>query len=320
VEAIDGEISVDSKIGEGSKFTIRMPLRHGTGKWKSVESIDNLQNIDEPMVQESDGGMPADVDSGDEDRIKLLIIDDNSDIAKYIGSQFEGKYDLFYAADGKVGLEKAREVLPDIIISDLMMPEMDGLTLCRMVRKDEFISHIPLILVTAKCSEEDRIKGFEAGVDAYIGKPFNNDELRVRVEKLLEQRKALMQKYSKATQEGTETEVQRTEADKSFLCNAMKVIYKLIDDHTFNVGALADELCMSQRQLNRKIIALTGETPAKYILLIKLRRAKQLIDSRADMSIEEISDRCGFEHYSSFYHGFKKTFGIAPSDYKRGVK
>ena len=139
------------------------------------------------------------------------------------------------------------------MITDLMMPEMDGLEVCRSVRADELISHVPIIVITAKVTDADRVKGLEAGADAYLGKPFNGDELRVRIRKLLEQRRFLREKFSKALAEGKEAEVQHTDADNRFLSKTVDAVYLLMDKQQLDVNALADKLCLSPRQFHRKI-------------------------------------------------------------------
>lgn len=203
------------------------------------------------------------------------------------------------------------------MITDLMMPEMDGLEVCRSVRADELISHVPIIVITAKVTDADRVKGLEAGADAYLGKPFNGDELRVRIRKLLEQRRFLREKFSKALAEGKEAEVQHTDADNRFLSKTVDAVYLLMDKQQLDVNALADKLCLSPRQFHRKITGLTGETPMAFVMQIRMKRAKQLLDSKPEWSIDEVAERCGFDHYSGFYHAFKKMFGISPSQYRR---
>ena len=271
-----------------------------------------------PLHEDGDEAVEDSV-SPDGDRMKLLVIEDNSDVARYIGSQLSAHYDVLYAPDGQQGLDKAREIVPDIIITDLMMPAMDGLEVCRRVRADELISHVPIIIVTAKVTDADRIEGLKAGADAYLCKPFNEDELHVRVEKLLEQRRMLREKFSRMVSEGEEPEVQMTDADRRFLAKTVDAVYLLMDKRKTDVCSLAEKLCMSPRQLQRKMIALTGETPASYTMMIRMKRARTLLDTKPEMTLEEIADRCGFDHYSGFYHAFRKYNGVSPTQYKRGV-
>lgn len=313
VRSVDGEVSVKSEPDKGSAFTVRLPKRHGDGKWKPLETREPKPIF---ALTTEESGIEDRV-TGEENRTRLLIIEDNNDVARYIGSQISDEYDIFFASDGRHGLEKAREIVPDLMITDLMMPEMDGLEVCRSVRADELISHVPIIVITAKVTDADRVKGLEAGADAYLGKPFNGDELRVRIRKLLEQRRFLREKFSKALAEGKEAEVQHTDADNRFLSKTVDAVYLLMDKQQLDVNALADKLCLSPRQFHRKITGLTGETPMAFVMQIRMKRAKQLLDSKPEWSIDEVAERCGFDHYSGFYHAFKKMFGISPSQYRR---
>lgn len=316
VTSVNGNIRAESVVGKGTKFVINVPMRHGDGGWKRLEqsnTVDVMPTYSDEFIT------PEDSVSENNDRTRLLIIEDNRDVAQYIGSRLSAMYDICYAFNGKQGIEKAREVMPDLIITDLMMPEMNGLEVCREVRKDEIISHVPIIVITAKVSEAERIEGLKAGADAYLSKPFNETELRVRVEKLLEQRRHLREKFSQSLVEGKEPEVELCDADRRFLAKMVDTVYMLMDKRQADVNALADKLCMSSRQLHRKMLAMTGETPAAYILQIKMKRAKTLIDTKPGMSLEEIADHCSFEHYSGFYHAFKKLYGITPKQYKRRV-
>lgn len=317
VSSVKGEIRVESTVGRGTKFIIDVPIKHGDGKWTMLEKTDSVNVV--PEVGD-DGVKPEDTMCSNDDSTRILIIEDNRDVARYIGSRLSSIYDICYAFNGREGIEKARDVMPDLIITDLMMPEMNGLEVCRQVRNDEIISHVPIIVITAKVSEAERIEGLEAGADAYLCKPFNDTELRVRVEKLLEQRQHLREKFSQLLSEGKESEVELCDADRRFLAKMVDVVYLLMDKRQADVNTLAEKLCMSSRQLHRKIQALTGETPAAYILQIKMKKAKILLDTKPEMSLEEISDRCSFEHYSGFYHAFKKLHGITPKQYKRRVE
>lgn len=312
VQSVDGKVTVKSEPDKGSVFTVRMPDKHGDKNWQPLEIRDA-----EPLPVAVDEKSPEDSRTGDENRTRLLVIEDNHEVARYIGSQVSDEYDVFFASNGKQGLEKAREIVPDLIITDLMMPEMDGLDVCRNVRADELISHVPIIVITAKVTDADRVKGLEAGADAYLGKPFNGDELRVRVRKLLEQRRSLREKFSKAITEGKETEVQQTEADCRFLRKTIDAVYLLMDKRELEVSTLAEKLCLSPRQFHRKIFGLTGETPQSFMLQIRMKRAKQLLDTKPEWNLDEVADHCGFDHYSGFYHAFKKIYGIPPSKYKR---
>lgn len=312
IDNVEGTISVESTVGKGTTFHIAVPIRHESKK-RLLEDTSMMGNP--PLIPEA-LQIPDDSTNSDAD-CRILIIEDNIDVAAYIGSQLTDGYAVAYAADGTQGLEKAMELVPDLIITDLMMPGMDGLEVCRAVRGNEILSHIPVIIVTAKVSEEDRVKGFEAGADAYLAKPFNHDELRVRVEKLLEQRRLLREKYTKAVTEGKETEVVMNDTDRRFLSKTVNAIYMLMEQRELNTTLLADKLCLSERQLRRKLTALTGDSPASFIQHTRMERAKQLLVSQPEWTIEVVADSCGFESYSVFYHAFKKLYNISPSQYRQ---
>ena len=251
-------------------------------------------------------------------RKRILIVEDNNDVANYIGSQLLEQYIIYYASNGREGLEKSHEIMPDLIITDLMMPELDGLEMCKQIRMDELISHVPVIVITAKVTEADRIKGLEAGADAYLNKPFNEEELHVRVEKLLEQRRLLREKYSKALAEDKEEDVEKetlTPTDVQFLNKVIDSVYILMNTKEITVASIASRLCMSTRQFQRKITAVTGETPSVYIMQIRIKRAKQLMDSEEDLTVAQIAEACGFEDASNFSRAFKKYCDVTPTQY-----
>lgn len=194
IDFLNGTISVESTLGRGTTFHLSLPIRQGE---KLHTAITLLEEANTPMLPKEEKALEdSQVTEEEDDSLRILIIEDNSDVANYIGDQLSKTYAIFYAKNGKEGLEKAQELVPDVIITDLMMPEMDGLEVCRRVRANEIISHIPIIIITAKITETDRVKGLEAGADAYLAKPFNSEELLMRVEKLLEQRRLLRKKYA----------------------------------------------------------------------------------------------------------------------------
>lgn len=311
MDAVKGTITVESEAGRGTIFLISLPIRN-----EAEQRIVATSEANTPLLPETEATL-ADSEGG-ESPCRLLVIEDNRDIAAYIGSQFADRYAVSYATNGKEGLEKALDLVPDLIITDLMMPGMDGLEVCRQVRGNEIIDHIPIIVVTAKITEEERIKGLEAGADAYIAKPFNADELRTRVEQLLDRNHRLRDKFSKNAD--TDKDTQLTDAERRFLTKTVDFIYQLMDKRQLNVNTLADKLCMSPRQFHRKLVAITDDSPASYILKIKMKRARNLLDGQPALTIEDIADRCGFEHTPNFYSAFKKMYGITPMDYRKGIR
>lgn len=314
MDAVAGRITVESKLGVGTTFHLTFPI-HNTIKKAVGENVASGAALlpDNPAAL---------TDSEDSDnRCRLLIIEDNRDIAAYIGAQFADNYAISYAANGDEGLDKAQQLVPDLIITDLMMPGMDGLELCRQVRSNDIINHIPIIVVTARITKDEQIRGLEAGADAYLTKPFNEDELRTRVEKLLEGRRLLQQKYAQTATERTDDRqavTQPVSADLRFLTKVSDVVYMQISrNKSFDVALIASSLCMSSRQFHRKIVALTGCTPSAYIQRIKITKAKTLLDRNPQMNFNEVADQSGFGDYSNFVRAFKNVCGITPTEYRR---
>ncbi|PIN28371.1 hybrid sensor histidine kinase/response regulator transcription factor [Prevotella intermedia] len=315
MNAVDGEITVESIVGKGTTFHVSMPIRN-----RYKQQIAPNAEVNAPLLPEITE-TPEDSNDNDND-CRLLIIEDNHDIATYIGSLFTNEYAIFYAENGKEGLEKALDLIPDLIITDLMMPGMDGLEVCRQVRGNEIINHIPIIVVTAKITEEERIKGIEAGADAYLSKPFNTEELRTRVEKLLAGRKLLQEKFAKMSVELKKEEEEGIEPPKEtdlrFLTKVTSVVYmQLSKNKDADVSAIASYMCMSPRQFHRKINALTGYSPSIYIQRLKIRKACNILDKDPKISFMEVADLCGFDAYPNFVRAFKNVCGVTPTDYRR---
>ena len=311
INAVEGSITVESEPGKGTTFHISVPIRN-----EAEQRIAAAPETHTPLLPET--GMTLADNEGEENQCRLLVIEDNRDIAAYIGSQFTGKYSVCYAANGREGLDKALDLVPDLIITDLMMPGMDGLEVCRQVRGNEIIDHIPIIVVTAKVTEEERIRGIEAGADAYLAKPFNADELRTQVEKLLERHHRLRDRFSNGSGTDKEQETQYTDIERRFLTKVSDFIYlQLSRGKEIEVSQIASALCMSDRQFYRKINAITNSTPTVYIQRVKIKKAKSLLDGDSQMSFREIADRCGFNDYSNFVRTFKNAYGVTPTEYSR---
>ena len=315
MDAVEGTVTAESTVGRGTVFHLSVPIRN-----EAKQRITATSETHTPLLPEA--GTPLADNEGEDSQCRLLVIEDNRDIAAYIGSQFSGRYAVSYATNGRDGLDKALDLVPDLIITDLMMPGMDGLEVCRQVRGNEITDHIPIIVVTAKITEEERIRGLEAGADAYLAKPFNAEELRTRVEKLIEGRQLLRKKYAQmmtAHQDDEEEEAtQRRAADLRFLAKVSDVIYlQLNRGKDIEVSQIASAMCMSDRQFYRKMNALTDSTPTVYIQRVKIKKAKSLLDGDSQMSFREIADKCGFNDYSNFVRTFKNTYGVTPTEYRR---
>ena len=329
---LGGSITVESAVGKGTTFHILLPIRKDdhTPALDSVTTAAAQEAItledNETTAKALDDATTAEEDKPAEAK-RVLVVEDNADIAAFIGKRLNGKYKVKYAADGKIGLEKAHQWMPDLIITDLMMPVMDGMTLCRQIRQDECTSHIPIIVVTAKITEAERIEGLKAGADAYLAKPFNSEELTTRVEKLLEQRAMLRARLAKELNEETPQQApaeekpameQMSDLDRKFLTKLTDCVYLLLNGHhNVDVEAVASKLCMSYGQLNRKLTALTGYTPAQYILRIKIKKAQRMLIAHPERDFNSIATLCGFSDYSNFVRAFRKVLNVTPTQFVR---
>lgn len=339
IDALGGSITVDSILGRGSTFHVALPLHKSANPFPSPD--DDAEDAISDYVARSGSQLLPDADAAPAPSIELsepssatriLVVEDNDDIAAYIGSQFGDKYTVAYASDGRRGCELARELMPDIIITDLMMPVMDGLALCRSIRADDITSHIPIIVVTAKVTEAERLEGLRAGADAYLAKPFSSDELLTRVENILEQRAVLSRKFAKELDvlidQDSRTSVAKAKdsADKTlisdidhrFLTKVTDCVYMMLNNQkSVDVNAVAERLCMTYGQFNRKLTTLTGFTPAQYIQRIKIKKAQRMLLAHPELGFNDVAEQCGFSDYSNFVRAFKNVSGITPTQFVR---
>jgi YesN/AraC family two-component response regulator len=242
-------------------------------------------------------------------------VEDNQDVAKYIATCLEREYKINYAKDGKEGIDKALELIPDIIISDVMMPEKDGFEVCATLKQDERTSHIPIIMLTAKAAKEDKLHGLTSGADAYLSKPFDKNELLVRMEKMIELRKHLLDKYS-GRKHKLKTSLSKDNMEDVFLKKIISLIEDNIDDTSFDSQLLALTVGMSDSQLYRKLKALTGKSTAVFIRSIRLHNAKELL-SGTSLNVSEIAYETGFNDPAWFSRVFKEEFGESPVSFRK---
>ena len=316
VESMNGRIEVSSEPDEGSEFVVALPMtaHAGAAPLPEVGAADKADAATAlPDDKSTDG---TDDECAADDAVRILIVEDTPEVARYISRQLNAAYSFYFATDGSEALRKAEELVPDIIVSDVMMPGMDGYELCRRVRASQLLCHVPLVMVTARATHADRIAGLEAGADAYLEKPFHADELSVRVEKLLEQRRMLRRKYSQAAEESGQAEDALTsDADRAFMAKVTAAVQQTIVGGKTDYDALAYDLCLSRAQLNRKIKAITGYTTTEFILFMRIAMAKRLLDT-ADLTITELAMKCGMDNASYFCTLFKKSTGMTPMQYK----
>ena len=313
-----GKIEVESEEGKGSTFRIIFPL--GKDHLKPDEICDEETGIaieKGKLIPELgeflESKLKHKVDVELSDKPTLLIVEDNTDVRKYISMILGNEYRIFEAKDGEEGLEKSFEHIPDLIISDIMMPKLDGFKMCSSLKTDSRTSHIPIIMLTAKATMNDKINGLEIGADDYIMKPFEAAELIARIKNLLEQRKRLHEHFRKYGLLEIE-EKNITPVDQQFLQNAVALINQHISESEFGVEKLADNMAVSRSLLFKKVNALIGESPSEFIKRTRLNKAVKLIEKNHG-NISEIALEVGFSNPSYFAECFKKQFGIAPSQY-----
>ncbi|AUC81025.1 hybrid sensor histidine kinase/response regulator transcription factor [Lacinutrix sp. Bg11-31] len=307
VNLMHGDISVKSKLGKGSEFIIKIPVTRNailslpqtplyTSKTTVLEeSIEAIESIN--------SNLPI-----------ALIIEDNIDVVHYLKTCLENKYQVQHAINGRIGIDMAYENIPDIIISDVMMPEKDGFEVCSTLKSDERTNHIPIILLTAKVSNEDRLTGLSLGADAYLSKPFNKEELYIRLDQLLLLRKKIIAKFKTSDFNDLVKKPTSNPEDK-FLKKIISIIHEDINNHAFGSKELAKKLFLSESQVYRKLKAISGKSTALFIRSIRLQKSKDLIQT-TNRTIAEIAYDVGFNDPSWFSRAFKEEFGLSPSEFK----
>ncbi len=298
-----GTIEVESEVGKGSIFKIIIPLKPEIGNIE-IEKTESK----EAKKEES----PA-----------IVIAEDNEDIRDYLEEQLREYYTIYSAANGSDALELIVKHNPDIIVTDIMMPVMDGLTLCRKVKNDIRISHIPIILLTAKDSFSDRNEGYKSGADSYLTKPFTGEIILSRIKNLLDSRSALARQYSSSIGMMNDMnkieEVSFNETDNTFLKKVRSVIEENINSETLDVNFLADNMNMSKSTLYRKMKKLTDISTNEYIRKLRLHKAAELLSS-GECNVSEASYKVGISNIIYFRQCFKEEFGVAPSEYRKSLK
>ncbi len=319
-------LTVESELDRGSVFRLRLSIS---------ETYPDALHKDEPVRPET-----AKEDAGESSRVKLpvmLVVEDNADIRDYVKEAFRERFRVETASDGEEGLEKARAVMPDIIISDIMMPKMNGVEMCRRLKADFATSHIPVVLLTAKDSIEDKEEGYAAGAVSYITKPFSARLLIARVDNIIEASRKLAVRFSREgmavapevaeaedipqdkVEEDQEIRPQLSKLDREFLSKLREIVLENISNPKFGMPLIAERFNMSNSTLYRKISVLTGTTAVKHIRNIRLQRTCELLDE--GYTVSEAAFACGFNDLAYYRSCFKEDFGMSPSMYKkRGQK
>ena len=315
IDQLGGNIDVKSTVGKGTTFTISIPLREDDKHFPAYD-IENkaLEKADEEDLFIDD-------EQEDNSRTRILIVEDNTDVIAYLSSLLRTEYAIIYAKDGIDGLRKAKEQVPDLIVSDLMMPGMDGFQLCQTIRSTPLLAHIPFIIITAKVSEDDRILGLKAGADAYLAKPFNPDVLMVRISQLIAQRQQLRDRFTQAitNNESQSMKEQLSEMDRGFLNRIGDIVRQQMGSGSIDVESVAAKLCISSKQLRRKLYAITGETTVAFIMQIRLAEAYKQLIGQPQLTVSEIAIKCGFEDGGYFTKAFKQQYKITPTQLRKST-
>lgn len=311
-ELMGGTLTLTSSVGKGSSFTCAIPMYFEMDEQKSHSQSTATEIA--PIYQ----ALPKHTDLDLEANNIALVIEDNDELREFIISSIQENYQIIEASNGVEGLEKAIEYLPDIIISDVMMPQMTGFEVCEKIKTNPKTAHIPVILLTAKTAINSRLQGLELGADAYMNKPFHTKELLVRMKNLIDLRVLLQKKYSQALEENGEGDMEETTAvisslDKEFLENVQVYIVRKMELEELSVEHIAHEMGMSRSQLFRKTKALLDQTPSELLTNTRLKTARQLLIEKKG-NVSEIAYQVGFSNPKYFSTQFKKKYGISPSE------
>lgn len=305
-----GTITVDSEPEKGTCFTVMLPLTE-IAHVKELDIETTLAtaviNEDHELAESNGGKKPV-----------LLLVEDNEDFRFYLKDNLKSQYSVIEASNGKDALQKALASIPDLIVSDVMMPEMNGLAFCRKIKSDKQTSHIPVILLTARTSEEQKLEGFETGANDYITKPFNFEILQSRIKNLIAQRESLHKSFQKHL-DIKASDIAVTSLDEKLIQNAIKVVEDHISDADFSVEELSHELGMSRVHLYKKLLSLTGKSPIEFIRTIRLQRAAQLLE-KSQLTVAEVAYQVGFNNPKYFTKYFKDEFNVLPSVYASGKR
>ena len=322
LELMHGTIEVKSTAGKGSTFTVRIPVGRehlneneytiADAGWKVTGPVPEVRKTtaaQKDLIHSAKGKSVAGT------KPRLLVVEDNADILWLLSDKLGSEFEVMEAIDGSAGLKLATEHMPDLVITDLMMPRMDGAELCRKLKTDLRTSHIPVIMLTAKATPDDKMAGLETGADDYITKPFDIREVLVRSRNLVTQRRKLREKFSSEIVLNPR-EIVITSTDEKFLTRAMDVIDRHMSNEKFDVTTLCEEMNMSHSTLFRKLDALTDQSPVEFIRTLRLKRAAVLLKEHFG-NVSEVALEVGFNNPSYFSRMFKRAFAVSPAEFSK---
>ncbi len=316
VKLLGGTITADSIYGEGSEFTVSLPVTYNA----PLEEVPEINKMKESLFHHiiseiSTDSLSVSSSHTQSDKPILLVVEDNNDVVQYLLTFLKNEYDVHIAANGLEGLQKAIESVPDIILSDIMMPIMDGIEMLERVKSDFRTSHIPVVMLTAKVDIGSRLEGLERGADAYIAKPFIKEELLIQLRSLIYLRKRLQERYAPATHLQM-TEEQDFQPEDTFIEKIRDVLLANISNESFHIDRLCKETAMSRTQLYRKFRSLTDKTISEYFRTLRLHKARELLNT-TEISVSEAAYKTGFKNVSHFSRVFTQSFGINPREFRK---
>jgi signal transduction histidine kinase/DNA-binding response OmpR family regulator len=326
VQLLDGTISVKSIRGEGSEFTVLLPVTRNAALSDATELSEVIrvtesqsEKVISPQLSLNPGQFPEELLSagkiGQAKLPLLLIVEDNSDVVSYLQAILKYEYRTEVAGNGKIGLEKALEIIPDIILSDVMMPSIDGIELLKKVKNDIRTSHIPVVILTAKADIDSRLEGLERGADAYLAKPVDERELHIQLKTLVELRERLYKRYTSLERFPETSDVSLKKEDE-FMIKVRQILEANLRDDEFGISNLCRELAVSRAQLYKKFKSLSNITIADYFKSLRLNKARELLLT-TNLNITEVAYKVGFKSLAYFSREFTREFAKSPREYRK---
>ena len=299
-----GDIKVESELGVGTTFSVTLPI--GVSFSKVENTFDEeLNSEDNDWIDDSEEEMPA--------KATILIVEDDPDVRTYLKNNLATQYEIIEAENGAIGWRIATDKVPDLVISDLMMPESDGFELCKRIKSDKRTSHIPVIILTALSSDQTTLSAFQSGADAYVTKPFSSAILQARIKNLIASRNIIIENFSKNPFIDIK-KMAGNKLDEDLLQNAIVCIEEYISEPEFNIDMLADKMGLNRRQLSQKVKTLMGQTVNEFVKTVRLNKAAELLLTTDD-TVSEIAYKLGYTAPANFSRSFSKQFGKTPTDY-----
>ena len=302
-QLLGGFIILESAPGEGTTFRVMLPVHRNAPLGKTEQYRETMDTSFEEVA----------TSTASDDLPTVLIIEDNPDIRAYLQMLLEERYHCLLAEDGEQGWSQLLDAMPDIVVTDLMMPGIDGIELCERIKKDNRVRHIPVIMLTAKADQDARLESLRYGADVYMLKPFEQDELFIQIDRLLKQRSALQEYYQNLA---LGKEPAKQEVEDEFVLQVKELVESNLDDEDFGIQEICRSVGVSRTQMHRKLKALTGLSSSHFIRSIRLEHAKKLLQS-SQLNISQIAYEVGFKDPKYFSKTFSATFGVSPQNWRQ---